>query len=182
MMGILDNYAVLIAGGLTLGIPALGLIVGYWIDRDHRANLDYRRREVGHVLVTNLRSYPGLRAGSAVMFIAEPVVIANNAFATAIGRLKLIFGGEVRSFHGVVTRTRQEAVLRVMERAAEAGYNAIGNVRLEAIDLSGQTVARGNRKNKAQLNSSMIAYGTAYHREEGFFPPPAPPTLLDYLQ
>lgn len=181
-MGIFQNLPVMITLVAMLGIPLLGLVVGYWIDREHRANLDYRRREMGHVLVTNLKGYPGIRPGSAFTFLAEPVVIANNAFATAIGRLKLIFGGEVRSFYGVVTRARQEAVLRLMERAAEQGYDAVGNVRLEAVDLSGQTVASGNRKNKAQLYSAIIAYGVAYHREEGVFPPPAPPTLLEYLQ
>lgn len=182
MSGLLDNWPLLIVLALAVGVPVVALVAGYWIDRDHRANLDYRRRELGHILVTDLKSYPGIEEGSPVQFIAEPTVIGNNAFATMIGRLKLMFGGEVRSFHGVVTRSRQEAMLRLMERAAEAGFNAVGNVRLEAVDIAGQTVATGNKRGKAQLSSAIIAYGTAYRRVEGFFPPPAPPTLLDYLQ
>lgn len=69
-----------------------------------------------------------------------------------------------------------------MEKAAGAGFTAVGNVRLEAVDIAGQTVATGNRKGKAHLSSAIIAYGTVYRRVEGFYPPPAPPTLLDYLQ
>lgn len=169
---------------LLLGIPLLGLAVGYWIDRDHRASLDYRRAQVGHVLITDVRDYPGRLTGTAdenrTELIVGEVVLACNAFVAAIGRLKMLFGGEVRSFHSLLTRARQEAVLRVMEEAAERGYDAVCNLRLEAVDISGQTMSPGGGKNKPSIYVGLIAYGMAYKRAPGVYPPAAPPTLLDY--
>lgn len=182
MSGFWSNIWVMLPLLLAVGGPLAGLLIGWWIDHDHRENLEYRRRELGHVLVTNLKRYPGRAPGSPQELIVAEVVLANNAFMTLIGRLKLLFGGEVRSFYGLMTRARQEAVLRVMEAAARREYDAVGNLRLVAVDLSGQTVASGQRRNKAGLYIGIIAYGMAYRRAPGVFPPPAAPTLLEYPQ
>lgn len=176
---------------VLLGIPALGLTLGWWIDREHRLSLDYRRRQLGHVLITDLRSYPGMApklsapggAGSGgaevrTELVVAEVVLACNAFLAAIARIKMIFGGEVRALYGVITRARQEAVLRVMEQAAHRGYDAVCNLRLEGVDLSGETVRTG--KNHPRIYVAIIAYGMAYRRAPGIYPPPAAPTLMDY--
>lgn len=173
---------------IAIGAPALGLVIGVWIDREHRSSLDYRRRQVGHLLVTDLKSYPGLdRArgtggGPATEVIVGEVTLGCNSFFVMIGRIKMLFGGEVRSFYSLLTRARQEAVMRVMEQAAERGFDAVCNVRLEAVDISGQTVSSGGRNNRPRVYIGIIAYGMAYHRGAGIYPPAAPPTLMDYLQ
>ena len=115
----------------ALIVPLIGLI-GLWVDSEHRKNLLYRRQQVGHVMVTDLKTFPQRAAGSLppVMITAE-FVLANNALLTLFARFKMFFGGEVKSFHGVVTRLRQEVTVRLMEQAAAAGYNAVGNIRLE---------------------------------------------------
>ena len=168
---------------VIFGIVALGLAVGFWIDRDHRANLDYRRREVGHVLITDLRSYPGreLGRGQPELIVGE-VVLSCNTFIAGLGRLKMLFGGEVKTFHGVLTRARQEAVLRVMEQAAQRGFDAVCNLRLEAVDISGQSMAATNKRSGPGMYLGIIACGMAYRRAPGIFPPAAPPTLMDYPQ
>ncbi len=78
-----------------------------------------------------------------------------------------------------MTRARQEATLRLMEEAASLGYDAIMNVRFEAVDLAGVTT-RSSTKNQPGVYIGLIAYGTAYRREQGVYPPPAAPTLLGY--
>jgi uncharacterized protein YbjQ (UPF0145 family) len=94
----------------------------------------------------------------------------------------MLFGGEVRTFHGLLTRARQEAVLRVMEQAAERGFDAVCNLRLEAVDISGQSMRSQNQRGGPGIYLGLIAYGMAYKRAAGIFPPAAPPTLLDYPQ
>ena len=168
---------------VILGIPAGGLAIGFWIDREHRASLDYRRREVGHVLITDLSNYPGWQLGQAQPeLIVGEVVLSCNTFIASLGRIRMIFGGEVRTFHGLLTRARQEAVLRVMEQAAGRGLDAVCNLRLEAVDISGQSMRSRNQRTGAGVYLGLIAYGEAYKRAPGIFPPAAPPTLMDYPQ
>lgn len=181
-MQIPTNIWIVLPVVLAIGGPLLGLLVGMWIDKDHRENLAYRRRQVGHVLVTDLRTYPGIVDGSPTEMLVGETVLSCNAFRAIIGRLKMLFGGEVRSYYDVMTRARQEVVLRVMETAAERGYDAVCNLRVEAVDISGQTVATRSQQNKAGLFIGLIACATAYRRAPGLYPPPAPPTLMDYPQ
>lgn len=154
--------------------------IGIWLDKEHAKNLAYRRAELGHVLVTNSRQFPGFNAAgdARVELVVSEVVLSANRLITAIGRIKLIFGGEVKSFHNLITRARQEALIRLMEQVAAKGFDSIGNLRLEGVDVAG-TAAGGKRKQKG-VYVGLIAYGTAYNRRDGFFPPPAAPTLEAY--
>ena len=169
---------------LNLGVPLLLLAIGgigIWIDSEHEKDLEYRRAQVGHVLITDLRSLPGREesANSPIALITGEVVLSANRLITLFGKIKQLFGGEVKSFHGVITRARQEATLRLMELAAAQGFDAVGNVRIEAVDIAGVTV-NAQRSKKQGLYVGVIAYGTAYRRKPGVFPPPAPPTLEAY--
>ena len=152
-----------------------------WLDREHRRDLAYRRAQVGHVLVTGLSRYLQDPARPGVEIVHGEAVLAANRLITFLGRLKLLFGGEVRSFHDVITRCRQEATLRLLERAAEAGYDAVANLRLEAVDVAGVTI-NPQRARQRGLFVGVIAYGTAYRRAPGLYPPPAGPTLEAYVQ
>ena len=163
---------------LTLSVALLAIGgVGVWLDREHRRNLDYRRGEIGHLLVSDLRSLPGQDpARRDVAMVHGEVVLAANRLITFFGGLKQLFGGEVRSFHDVITRARQEAVLRALESAAESGFDAVGNLRVEPVDVAGVTVNPGRARQRG-LFVGVIAYATAYHRAPGLGPPPASPTL-----
>ena len=97
-------------------------------------------------------------------------------------RRDLTVGGEVRSFHALLTRARQEAVLRVMEQAAQRGFDAVCNLRLEAVDISGESMSGTKNRRGPGVYLGLIAYGMAYKRAPGVYPPAAPPTLLDYPQ
>ncbi len=163
-----------------LALLAIGGI-GIWIDKEHEKEIVYRRAQVGHVLVSDLRTLPGRddSAGSRFELLCGEVVLSANRLITFFGKIKQLFGGEVKSFHGVITRARQEATLRLMEQAAEKGFDAVGNIRIEAVDIAGVTV-NAQKSKKQGLYVGVIAYGTAYRRAPGVFPPPAPPTLESY--
>lgn len=175
----MSGIACVIVMGLVLAlwVPGIGLI-GLWIDSEHRKNLDYRRSQVAHVLLTDVKTFPGMDPAKLQeqRLLCADCVLGNNAFMTFIARFKMLFGGEVKSFHGVITRLRQEVVVQLMEQAAEQGFDAICNVRLESVDISASTTGRSKKK---QLFVGMIAYGTAYRRAEGIYPPPAPPQLWE---
>jgi uncharacterized protein YbjQ (UPF0145 family) len=161
---------------------AVLLVVGMarWIDREHREALAYRRREMGHLYVTNMRTYPGRADGSPSELIVAEYVLGCNIWTTLVGRLKMLFGGEIGGFHDLATRARQEVVLRVMEQAAARGFDAVCNLRLESVDIAGQTTASGKQKNR-KMFVGLIAHATAYRRVPNAYPPPAPPTLMGYL-
>lgn len=177
----MSNYYGLILAfwPILLALVLLGLGgVGVWLGREHDKDLAYRRAQVGHVLVSDLKQFHGIQ-GTDVALVNSEVVLSVNRLHSLFGRLKMLFGGEVRSFHFVMTRARQEATVRLMERTAEMGYDAIGNFRLEAVDVAGVTV-NPQRAKKQGIYIGILAYGTAYKRREGIYPPPAPPTLEAY--
>jgi uncharacterized protein YbjQ (UPF0145 family) len=152
---------------LSLAIPAgllaLGFFVGRFQEQTHLASLDAREATLGHMLVTQVRSYPGIVPGAAPprMIIAEAVIGADFLKVFQASLRKLI-GGEVRSFQSMLTRARREATLRVLEEAHAAGYNAICNLRLNSADIGGN--AASNRK-QGMAMAAIIASGTAYHAQ-----------------
>ena len=175
--GLLVMFWPVILALVLLGIGGIGV----WLGREHDKELAYRRAEVGHVLVTDLRRYHGLKVGEHVEMLTSEVVLSVNRLHSLLGRIKQVFGGEVRSYHFVMTRARQEVTVRLMEQAAEKGFDAITNLRMEAIDLAGVTT-NPRKAQKQGLYIGIIAWGTAYKRQEGVYPPPAPPTLMAYPQ
>jgi uncharacterized protein YbjQ (UPF0145 family) len=155
---------------------------GVWLDSEHRRGLEYRRGMVGHVLVSDVDGYPGLdQAAATPRLLHGEVVLAANRINAFRGRIKQLFGGEVRSYHDLITRARQEAMLRLMESAARAGLDAVGNVRIEAVDVAGVTVDATRAAGRG-IYVGVMAYGMGYKRIPGVYPPPAPPTLSAYPQ
>ena len=96
----------------------------------------------------------GLRPASIVM---SEVTVASDYLKTFTAKLRNLVGGEVRSFETLMERARREAILRLVEQAEQAGYNALCNVRLNTVDIGGNI----NKKGAAMV--SIVASATAYH-------------------
>ena len=141
-------------GGLLL----IGWLAGSTAERRHFHSLRAREARLAGMLVTDLRSFPGVRRGDRppTMIVAE-VVIATDYLKTFLTGLKKIIGGELRSYLSLVERARREAILRVLEEAHRQGYNAVGNIRLDSADVGGVS------KGKGAAMVTLIASGTAYH-------------------
>lgn len=141
-----------------VGIPAFLLLLGWTVgkttERRHFRSLDRREQELAHMLVTDIRSFPGglvpERGGAIVMGDAA---IATDYLKSFLAKLRNIFGGEVRSYQSLLTRGRREAMLRMMEQAHQMGYDAVCNVRLGTA-IIGRMV-------------EVFSTGTAYLRPRG---------------
>jgi uncharacterized protein YbjQ (UPF0145 family) len=143
---------------LQIGLPALLILIGWWFgrmaERRHLRSLDRREGELAHVLVTDLKTFPGgvVAATHAVIVMGE-VVIASDYLKRFFAKLRNIFGGQVKSYQLLLERGRREAILRMIQKAHEFGYDAVCNVRL----------------NTATIGRNMIevtACGTGYLRPE----------------
>lgn len=153
-----DLLAVLIP---TLSLLALGYFVGGYHERRHLESLDAREAALRHMIVTQLRSYPGWVPGDTPprLIVAE-TVIAADYLKVFLSSIRKLVGGELRSFQTLMERGRREATLRVLEEAHAAGYNAVCNLRLESADIGGNAVSSRKR---GMVMAAMLASATAYH-------------------
>lgn len=135
----------------------LGLFVGRTTERRHLSRLDRREQALAHMLITNIRSFPGgSDPAKPPAVVTGEAVIATDYFKSFLARLRKVLGGELKSYRSLMTRARREAVLRMMEKAHEQGYNAVCNMRLDSADIGGMTGRRGVAMVEA------FATGTAY--------------------
>ncbi len=147
-------FELIMVGGLLL----VGWLAGSTAERNHLRSLKSREAALAHMLVTDLRSFPGLAGGGKTpTLIVGEVVIATDYLKTFLTGLKKLVGGELRSYLSLVERARREALLRVLEEAHRQGYNAVGNIRLDSADVGGVAKGRG------AAMVTLIASGTAYH-------------------
>ena len=148
---------------IWLGLPAimllLALTVGNWITARHEADLARRQPAVAHIRTTDLRvlmdAVPGARPP---MLLTSEVTMGIDHFRGFLGKLKNIFGGEVRSYQAALDRARREVVMRLLEQAHALGYNALANLRIDFADISGNAT----RVKKASA-VSILASATAHY-------------------
>ena len=137
----------------------LGLIVGRTVERRHLRRLGEREAVLSYMLVTDLRAYPGgVDTSRTPMMVTGQAVIATDYLKSFLAGLRKILGGELRSYRTLMVRARKEAMLRMMEEAQAAGYDAVCNLRLDSADIGGMTGRRG------AVMVEAFATGTAYCR------------------
>jgi uncharacterized protein YbjQ (UPF0145 family) len=73
------------------------------------------------------------------MLIVEGTVVSIDAFKKLMASFVNIFGGRMKAYESLVDRARREAVLKVKQRAGNAGCNVIVNLRLETSSISKST-------------------------------------------
>ena len=138
--------------GVFLSLLLLGFVAGRIAEARHFKRLDAGEAELADVTLTSTRTfdYTGCtRTG----LVSGSVVIANDYFKSFVAGLKMLFGGRLRSYESMLERARREAVLRMRREAAQAGYHAVVNVRMEFSVMQGKTP---NKPGSFEL----IAYGT----------------------
>lgn len=146
--------------GIVIFLIVLGFTAGTIAERRHFRMLTRREQQNGSFLVTQLKSFPNAMPGKGdPQLIVAETVVASDYFKTFLANLRRLFGGEVRSFHSLLSRARREATQQVIELARERGYDAVCNLRIETADVGGST-GRG----KAAM-VAIIASATAYHQQ-----------------
>jgi uncharacterized protein YbjQ (UPF0145 family) len=116
----------------------LGWLAGSNAERRHFKNLSKREAACEDMALTNLKSFPhGTDPEVHAMIITAEVVIASDYLKNLLAKIRKFFGGELRAYHSLMNRARREAILRMLEQARSHGYNAVCNIRVNLVDISG---------------------------------------------
>lgn len=142
---------------VNLGVPLIliivALITGSTIEKRHFQSIRRRELALERVPLLNTREYPQDRPVAEARLVTGTVVISYDYFKRFLAGLRLIFGGEVKSYVGLIDRGRREAVLRMREKHPDA--DLIVNLRTETSSIS-----KGRRRG-GMGTVEVIAYGTA---------------------
>lgn len=138
--------------------PLLLLLVGYLVgsslETKHFASICEREAQFQSLPTITFETLPaGWRVESSTLATGN-VVVSLDYFKRMLTGLRTLIGGRIRALEPLLDRGRREAILRMQQQAAEMGYEAIINVRLETsqLDSSGRGGIAG---------VEMLAYGTA---------------------
>ncbi len=143
---------VIINIGIPLCLIALGLIVGSMMERRHFASITTREEQLSAVALLTGKAFPLDRAVSDSRMVQGGVVVSIDYFKRLLAGLRMLFGGELRSYASLLDRARREAILRMKEQYPTA--DLIVNVRIETSSIS-----KGGQDRVGSVE--MIAYGTA---------------------
>lgn len=139
--------------GVPLALIVIALITGTAIERRHYRSIHQREEALESVSLLNTKAFPMDRPVVQARLVTGTVVISYDYFKRFLAGLRMIFGGEVKSYVSLIDRARREAVLRMKEKCRDA--DMIINLRLETSSIS-----KGRRKRSAGT-VEVIAYGTA---------------------
>lgn len=116
---------------IPVGLIALGFVVGGARERRHLADLDRREAAASSMVLLDVKHPPpGVHAAEAALVGGE-VVIAADYFKSFAAWIRMIFGGEVKTYQTLLNRARREARLRMIEQARVLGSELVINVRFE---------------------------------------------------
>ncbi len=152
--------------GIPLVLVVIALITGTMIERRHFRSIHRREKALEGLPLLNTKAYPVDRPVVQARLVTGTVVISYDYFKRFLAGLRMIFGGEVKSYVSLIDRARREAILRMKEQCRDA--DLIINLRLETSSIS-----KGRRKRSAGT-VEVIAYGTAlWHKGHVHIPDPS---------
>ena len=100
------------------------------------------------MLITTMNDVPGYRVTQVHGEVFGLVTRARNVFSNIGAALRTVVGGEARGYTKLLTDSRNDAIERMKQAAAEKGANAIIAMRFDASEI-------------AKMISEIVAYGTA---------------------
>ena len=143
---------------MQLFIPLMILLVcfliGKGIELHHFKTLAEREQRFSGMIVTNLKTIPPQYENAQPILVMGSAVIATDYFKVFAAKLRMLFGGEMKAYVTLMERARREAVLRMLEQAAQQGASAVWNIRYETSTTQGQ-------QRKKPGGVEILAYGTA---------------------
>lgn len=131
----------------------LGYVVGRYLERRHYRSIEQRERELIDLITTTSKHPIGeIPSDVRAELVSGACAISPDYFKQFVAGLRMLFGGNVRSYETLIDRARREAVLRLKESCPDA--NQIINLRIET-----SSITKG-RKN--QVGSvEVLTYATA---------------------
>ncbi len=146
----------IISAAINLILPFLIIIIalftGSTLERRHYRSIDRREAETRTLPLINSKTYPDHRPIADSAFVSGSVVISYDYFKRFIAGLRMVFGGEVKSYVSLLDRGRREAMLRLKEACPDA--DLVVNLRIETSSIS-----KGGKKRLGAVE--VFAYGTA---------------------
>jgi uncharacterized protein YbjQ (UPF0145 family) len=130
------------------------MLIGKGIELHHFKKLAERENRISNIIITNLKTIPPQYADAQPLLVMGSAVIATDYFKVFAAGLRTLFGGEMKSYVTLMERARREAVIRMLEQAAEQGASAVWNIRYETTTTQGQ-------QRKKPGGVEVLAYGTA---------------------
>ena len=155
-MSDLDKVSLFFNFGTPVILLVLAYFTGSFLEKRHFRSI--QRREAGHqgYPVVSFDTMPDSWKVAESHLVAGNIVVSLDYFKRIIAGVRGIFGGRIKTYEPLLERARREALLRMIETAREAGYDAVFNVRLETSRL-----ANGTRDGKGIAGVEMLAFGTA---------------------
>jgi uncharacterized protein YbjQ (UPF0145 family) len=142
---------------INLGIPLLIIVIalftGSTLEKRHYRSIDEREKATGGIPILNSKKFPRDRAVAEACLVSGSVVISYDYFKRFLAGLRMVFGGEVKSYVSLLDRGRREAILRMKEKCPEA--DLIVNMRIETSSIS-----KGQKRQRLGA-VEVFAYGTA---------------------
>ncbi len=138
---------------VPLVIICVAMITGSILERRHYRSIDKRERDFNRLPLINGKRYPTDRPVSEARLVSGSVVISYDHFKRFLAGLRMIFGGEVKSYVSLLDRGRREALLRMKETCPDA--DLVVNLRVETSSIS----KGGRRRGLGAVE--VFAYGTA---------------------
>jgi uncharacterized protein YbjQ (UPF0145 family) len=146
-------FELLVNLAIPLILITVALITGSTIEKRHFQSIRRRESALKGTPLMNTRECPQDRPIAEARLVTGTVVISYDYFKRFLAGLRLIFGGEVKSYVGLIDRGRREAILRMREKHPDA--DIIVNLRTET-----SSVSKGRRR-RGIGTVEVIAYGTA---------------------
>ena len=100
------------------------------------------------IIITTTNDLPGYEVVEVYGEVFGLIVRARNAFSNIGASLRTLAGGEVKGYTTLLTDSRNHAIERLRNAAAERGANAVLAMRFDCNEI-------------ANLMSEVAAYGTA---------------------
>ena len=134
----------------------VGFVIGSLIESSHYKEIRKREARTRSMPAITFRRPPPSWTITQSGIVSGSTVVSIDYFKRFLAGLRAMVGGRITSYESLLDRARREAVLRMKEQAAESGYQAIVNVRLETSRL-----ASTNRKGQGTAGVEILAFGTA---------------------
>jgi uncharacterized protein YbjQ (UPF0145 family) len=100
------------------------------------------------IIISTMNDIPGYRVAEVHGEVFGLITRSRNVFSNIGAGLRTLVGGEVRGWTKLLTRSREQAIERLIEATRERGGNAVIAMRFDASELGAGI-------------TEVVAYGTA---------------------
>ncbi len=138
----------------SIGITLIGIIIGYWREKQFIKQLEAREAVLEDITITNHQMKNQEIDADTQGLIDCSIVLSRDLFRTFFIFLRRLFGGNVAGYEQLVDLARREAIVRMKEEAVLRGANWVINLKLTTHSL-----------NDKSPRVEVLAYGTALFRK-----------------